>query len=104
MWPLTISSSLCMLWIFQTAEGISEYNILSMLHELTTKEKYILPQPKADEKGKNKPEVATLEEIIEEEDEEEGEKENSKEEDGNQGSVKTKDEDAGNSLFNFVEV
>ena len=74
-----------------------------MLHELTTKEKYVLPQPKTDDKGNNKPEVATLEEITEEEEEEEEEEseENSKEEDGNQECVKTKDEDAGNDLFNF---
>ncbi|XP_072035866.1 dynein axonemal assembly factor 3-like [Amphiura filiformis] len=78
----------------KTAEGISEYNILSMLHELTTKEKYILPQPKADEKGTNKPEPAKLEEITEEEeeDEEETKSDEQTQDSGVQGSHDNKED------------
>ncbi|XP_038079414.1 dynein assembly factor 3, axonemal-like [Patiria miniata] len=56
----------------KSAQDISEHNILAMLHELTTGEKYVLPKPSKDTETKEKKnsEGATLEEITEEEEEE----------------------------------
>ncbi|KAK2177949.1 hypothetical protein NP493_570g00008 [Ridgeia piscesae] len=50
------------------AQDVSEYNVMSMLHELLHGTKYVLPEPEKDEKAeKEKPPQATLTEITEEE-------------------------------------
>ncbi|XP_078000352.1 dynein axonemal assembly factor 3-like isoform X2 [Glandiceps talaboti] len=56
----------------KTARDISEYNILSLLYELTNHEIYVLPKK---EDAKDKKESVTLTEITEEEEEEESNKE-----------------------------
>lgn len=46
---------------FQNAQDVSEYNVLSMLHELMHRTKYELPEPEAESKAeKEKPQQATL--------------------------------------------
>ena len=45
----------------QDAQDVSEYNVMSMLHELLHGTKYVLPEPEKDEKAeKEKPPQATL--------------------------------------------
>ncbi|XP_022107212.1 dynein assembly factor 3, axonemal-like isoform X2 [Acanthaster planci] len=66
----------------KTAQDISEYNILAILHELTTGEKYVLPKPSKETESKEKAnsEGAKLEEITEEDEEEEEEEKSNKNE------------------------
>ncbi|XP_071801348.1 dynein axonemal assembly factor 3-like [Asterias amurensis] len=51
----------------KSSQDISEYNVLAMLHELTTGERYVLPKPSEDPKKTPQAGGATLEEVIEEE-------------------------------------
>ncbi|XP_030851161.1 dynein assembly factor 3, axonemal [Strongylocentrotus purpuratus] len=55
----------------KTSQEVSVYNILSLLHEFTHREKYVMPDPKPAEEKKK--EESKLVEITEEEEEEEGE-------------------------------
>ena len=57
--------SLNVLFLYQTATNVSEYNITAFMHEILTGEKYIAP--KIDDEKKGKKEMATLQEIQEEE-------------------------------------
>ena len=71
--------------VLQTCQEISVYNILSLLHELTHKQKYVMPTPKPAE-DINKKEESRLVEITEEDEEEEEEEvevEKAKEEEQN---------------------
>ncbi|XP_070532829.1 dynein axonemal assembly factor 3-like [Ptychodera flava] len=69
----------------KTSKDISEYNVLSLLYELTNNEKYVLPKQ---EKKHSKKETATLTEINEEEEEEES---RLKLDESAQGSIKIED-------------
>uniref|UniRef100_A0A0B7AGC5 Dynein assembly factor 3, axonemal n=1 Tax=Arion vulgaris TaxID=1028688 RepID=A0A0B7AGC5_9EUPU len=51
----------------KTAEDVSEFNIMSMFHEITSNEKYELPNVKPPEKKEETKQTARLEEITEEE-------------------------------------
>ena len=45
---------------FQNAQDVSEFNVISMLHELMHGTKYELPKPETDEKKEEDPPHATL--------------------------------------------
>lgn len=73
----------------RSAQHIAEHNLISMLHEITTKERYVMPESAKDDAVPSKPEPAKLEEITEEEEEEEtggddsGSQDNKKDNNGN---------------------
>ena len=56
---------LTVLFLYQTATNVSEYNITALMHEILTGEKYI--PPKIEDEKEKKKEMATLQEIREEE-------------------------------------
>lgn len=56
---------LTVLFLYQTATNVSEYNITALMHEILTGEKYI--PPKIEDEKERKKEMATLQEIGEEE-------------------------------------
>ncbi|KAI0213794.1 Dynein assembly factor 3, axonemal [Lamellibrachia satsuma] len=67
----------------KSAQDVSEYNVLSMLHELMHRTKYELPEPEAESKAeKEKPQQATLTEITEEDEEKSAEIEDDRKQDG----------------------
>lgn len=55
---------------------VTEFNIISMFHELADRSKYTLPEPKTEVKSEEKKPGPKLTEITEEDEEEENEKEN----------------------------
>ena len=48
------------MFISQTAEEVSEFNVLSMLYEITHREKYVKPTPTEENDSQKKQQTATL--------------------------------------------
>lgn len=65
LWETRHAMFLTVLFLYQTATNVSEYNITALMHEILTGEKYI--PPKIEDEKERKKEMATLQEIREEE-------------------------------------